>query len=76
MSVHLKDDGRGDAAAIHHDGKVTERLQPLAADDGDGLSGLHLVTNMYEVLGVVAVDGLEAVVVADDDDVTEGGIVL
>ena len=58
VSVYLKDDGGIDAASVHHDGEVAERLQPFTADDGDGLSGLHLVTNMYEVLGVVGVYGL------------------
>ena len=69
MALRFKDRFRIDPAAIDHDGEKTEGAAVISTDDGDGLSGFHALPYAYEVLCVVGIDGLEPVVVSDDDGV-------
>ena len=49
--------------------QVFGRGAPRAPGQGDGLPGPHVVARLDQVLGVVAVDGLQPVVMTDNDNV-------
>ena len=56
--------GGVDAFAVDHYREVAVELATALSDDGYGLSGTHVLSHLYYVLGVVGVDGLESVAVA------------
>ena len=66
--------GGVDAFAVDHDREVAVELATALSDDGYGLSGAHVLSHLYHVLGVVGVDGFESVAVAYHDDVTVVGL--
>lgn len=67
--LRLEDSLGINSAAIDHDREEAEGASVLAANDSDGLSGSHALPHVDEVLRVIGIDGLEAVVVSDDDGV-------
>ena len=67
VRTHVDQNLRVHPAAIHHDGEKTEHTVVLSAHNGDGLSGLHLVAHLHQVLGVMSVDRLKAVVMSYHD---------
>ena len=69
MALQLEDSLGIDSASIDHDREEAEGASALAANDSDGLSGSHALPHVDEVLRVIGIDGLEAVVVSDDDGV-------
>lgn len=69
MAAGLKK-GRGiDAGTVDHDGEEAVDAVIALADDGDSLSGTDMIADTDEVMGVVGIDGLEAVVMTDNDDI-------
>ena len=69
VALRLEDRFGVDLSAVDHDGKEAEDATVFSSDDGDGLSGFHPLSHVDKVLRVIGVDGLEAVVVPDDDGV-------
>ena len=52
-------------STVHHDGEEAIHPAVVASGYGYGLPGLDTCAHLHEVLGVVGVDGLKAVVVAN-----------
>ena len=71
MALQTQDDARIDASAIDHHGEFAVVAATVATDNGDSLSSFHAIAYLNEVLCIAAVNGLESVVVTDDDDVSE-----
>lgn len=69
MTAKLQQHGGINTGAIDHDGEEAVDAVVAFPNDGDRLSGTDMVADIDEVLCVVGVDGLQSVVVADDDDV-------
>ena len=76
VAFEFHDSGRIDASAVHHYGKGAVIVLPDAAHDGDGLSCLHTVAHLNEVLRIVTIDSLQTVVMAYDDDVSLFGMLV
>ena len=71
MVLEVYNGRRIDASAVHHDAEVAINLAVAFANDGNGLSCLDVRTDVNEVLGIVAIDGLQSVAVADDDGIAK-----
>ena len=69
MASRLQEGLGIDSASIDHDREEAEGASRLSSNDSDGLSGSHALPHVDEVLRVIGIDGLEAVVVSDDDGV-------
>ena len=70
VALQFDNDFRSDASAIHHNGKFTVGFPSFTAHNGYRLPGIDLLSHLHEVLGVVSIDGFEAIVVAYDDDIS------
>ena len=70
MTLQFDDGFRVDACTIHHDGEFAVGLTLLGTHDGDGLSGIHMLSHLHQVLGIVGIHGFQTIVVTDDDDIT------
>ena len=69
MTLQLDDGLRIDARTVHHDGEIAIGLSVSGTHDGDGLSGIHMLSHLYQVLGIVGIHGFQTVVVTDYDHV-------
>ena len=69
MALHFQDGLRVDTSTIHHDRELTISLIVLGSYDGDGLSCLHTLPHLHEVLGIVGIDGFQSIVMTDDDNI-------
>ena len=70
MALQFDDGFRVDACTIHHDGEIAVGFTLLGTHDGDGLSGIHMLSHLHQVLGIVGIHGFQTIVVTDDDDIS------
>ena len=56
--------------AIHHDREVAISFTLLRAYNGNRLSGIHMLSYLNQVLGIVGINGFQTAIVAHHDDIT------
>ena len=70
MRFQLYESFRIQPTAIHHDREVTISFTLLRAYNGNRLSGIHMLSNLNQVLGIVGINGFQTAIVAHHDDIT------
>ena len=70
MRFQLYESFRIQPTAIHHDREVTISFTLLRAYNGNRLSGIHMLSYLNQVLGIVGINGFQTAIVAHHDDIT------
>ena len=58
---------------IYHDAESEKRLVILTPDNGYRISCFHLLSDLYQVLGIMSINGLQSIVVSHNNDITMTG---
>ena len=73
MAVGVEQRFRIDPSTVDKDGHKSSRLAVFRTYNGNGLAGLHPIAHLHKILGIPAIDRLQAIVVPDDDSIAIAG---